>query len=143
VQREAERALFDDELGDLGFLYDLGQITKDAYIAQLRGLLSQLDPEADKEAFRQLTLQIQSLEKSTESLSQFNLPGTLDLNGLFYQARRISQFGEFGTSGATAIDNRTVNITLNVNSGNAQEVIDIINDALGGPPTVGFGTGNY
>lgn len=124
--------LIQDQLGDLDFLFKIGDLTTQQYIAQLEALLAGLDPIADQELYRDIVLQIQDLRNRTNDLS-FNL-GNLFVPSLF-EVRRLATTGFGGTPdqfAAQSVDNRNISIQINlVEGGNLQDVVDVLNDAVG------------
>ena len=143
-EREFE-GLINDQLGDLDFLFNIGELTTQAYIAQLQAILATLDPVADEDLFRDLTLQIQDLRGRTNDLST-NL-GNFDIPSLF-EVRRLAQTGFGGTPDQAGpggnVDNRTINVTMNISDGVSwEDAVDVINDAIGTDAPVTFETRRY
>lgn len=141
---EAQETQFEgiikDQIGDLDFLFKIGELTTQQYIAQLEGILSTLDPIADKDLFRDITLQIQDLRNRTNDLST-NL-GNFDIPSLF-EVRRLAATGFGGTPDQAGpggrVDNRTINVTMNISDGVSwEDAVNVINDAIGTDAPVTF-----
>jgi hypothetical protein len=144
--QEAEfEGLIQDQLGDLSFLFRIGELSTQQYIAQLEGILSTLDPIADKDIFRDITLQIQDLRNRTNDLST-NL-GDFSVPSLF-EVRRLAATGFGGTPDQAgpggSVDNRTISVTLNISDGVSwEDAVNVINDAIGTNAPVSFHSRNY
>ncbi len=139
AQQEQERGLIQLQLDELGFLFNIGDLSTQAYITALQGILDQLDPVADVDLWRQISLQIKNLRDSSNEL-QFNLPDSFDLPTLF-EVRRLNQEGLESTQslqlGQSTVDNRQYEIVLNVQTGlDWDEARDVLADALGADQSV-------
>lgn len=129
------------ELDELGFLFNIGDLSREAYVGALKRILEQLDPVSDQDLWRRISLQIKNLEESASQL-EFNLPDSFDLPTL-YEVRRLNQEGfaptvPFGFQGpSTANDNRTNTITINVQTGmDWEDAREIIGEAIGADQSV-------
>lgn len=147
AQREQQEGLVQAQLGELGFLFNIGDLSTQAYITALQGILDQLDPVADVDLWRQISLQIKGLKESSNEL-QFNLPDSFDLPTL-YEVRRLNQGSFDGTDalqlGTSTTDNRQYSIEINVQTGmDWEDARNILADALGADTNVfSLGTRRY
>lgn len=147
AQNAQQEGLTQAQLGELDFLFNIGDLSTQAYIAALQGILDQLDPVADVDLWRQISLQIKGLKDSSNEL-QFNLPDSFDLPTL-YEVRRLNQ-GSFNGAdalqlGTSTTDNRQYSIEINVQTGmDWDDARDILADALGADTNVfSLGTRRY
>lgn len=131
-------AQLQDQLDQYQFLYDMGKITKAQFIQYLE-TLKQI-PDLTQAQIRDLDRQIKQLQGELARDLQFNLPSQFRLPTL-YEVRRI---GQSGSSQAGYVDNRNVNITLNVTNGTTQQqMVDILTDVVGSAPRISSGTRRY
>jgi hypothetical protein len=147
AQNAQQDGLVQAQLDELGFLFNIGDLSTQAYITALQEILNQLDPVADVDLWRRISLQIKGLKDSSNEL-QFNLPDSFDLPTL-YEVRRLNQ-GSFGGAdalqlGASTTDNRQYSIEINVQTGmDWDDARDILADALGADTNVfSLGTRRY
>lgn len=127
-----------DQLDDYQFLYDMGKITKAQFIQYLE-TLKQI-PELTEDQIRSLDRQIRSLTQEVGQDLQFNLPTKLALPTL-YEVRRATQAG---STQAGFVDNRQVNIVLNVNNGTTQEqMVSLLEQTIGASSRYGTGARRY
>lgn len=130
AQAAVRDATLQDKLGDYEFLYQMEQITKQQFIQYLQSL-KQI-PDLTEEQIRELDSKIKSLQDELASDLQFNLPSQLNIDGLFYQARRLNQSTTASGAPAGYQDNRTVTVNINVNNGaDEARMVEVVNDALG------------
>lgn len=135
AEEAQQRGLIEAELSDLSFLFQIGELTTAGYIAALETILGTLDPIADEDLFRRITLQIKSLKNSANEL-QFNLPSSFDLPTLFEVRRLAQSSGEIGLTGAPVLgaqqSTTTASIVINVSTGlDWDEAREILGEALG------------
>ncbi len=137
AKANARDAQLASQKDDYQFLYDMGQITKSQFIQYLQ-TLKQI-PDLTTEQIRSLDREIKQLQGELNQDLQFNLPTKFKLPTL-YETRRI---GQTGSSQAAYVDNRNVNIVLNVSDGSSQQqMMQVLTDVIGGGARI-TGTKRY
>ncbi len=125
AENAREQAYFNNELFNLRFLSETGQIGTAAYISSLQALLAQVDTSTQQG--REIFLQIQSIiDGLTSDISnmQFNVPGSIRLPTLFEVRRAL----EADSLGVNYMDNRTQQFTFYVSETiDLDTVVDIVN----------------
>lgn len=133
--RAAQRdGLINEDLGDLDFMYKIGEITAKQYVAGLEAILATVDKVKQRDLFREITLTIQELNNKANSFST-NIPSEIDLPSLF-EVRRLSEgFSGVVTTSPTVggnVDNRVIHLTINIADGeSAESVLEVVEGALG------------
>ncbi len=122
--------LIAEQLSDLQFLFDIGDLTVAQFVAQLEAILAAVDPVAQEDLYQQLVRQLLSLEDVSNDL-RFNLPDSVFPS--FLAVRQLAQgLGPQALTGGTNIDNRTVTITFNVEEGfDWEAAAELLADASG------------
>lgn len=133
---------------DIDIALQLEKITTAQAIAQFQALLQIPNLTADET--NEILLKIKQLQGELSRDLQFDIPSEINLNGLFYQARRINQGGgAYTPAGPGAItDNRTISLFAGatVNASDPKDVermVDTVVDAVSAPPRNGLRIGNY
>jgi hypothetical protein len=122
------QAEFNNQLFQLKFQFERGDIGLQAYLSSLRGLLDQVDTstQAGKELWLQINALIEGLTNDISSQA-FNIPGQIRLPTLF-EVRRAVQAEAMGVN---YLDNRQQNINVYVSSNvEMQAVADAMANAF-------------
>ncbi len=135
AEQQQTEGLINEQIGDLQFLFDIGQLTQAQFVAQLEAILAVIDPIAQKDLFQSIKRTLLGLEDAGGDL-RFNIPDSV--LPAFLEVRRLAQLGVGGgpsaqTQGLSGgIDNSVVTINFNVNNGlDWENASQIIAEALG------------
>lgn len=139
----AQAALRDSQLQQqeqsIDFALQLGRVSVAQAIAQLEALLQ--IPNLTVQETDEILLKIKQLKDQLSSDLSFNLPSEIDVSGLFYESRRLSQtpVGSSYQDNRSVTDNRqfVFQIIGSDTADAAANAVKTIQDALDAPPRNG------
>ena len=136
AEAAARDAEYNDRLGTIDFLLQIGNITTGQAIAMLQAM--QQIPNLTEKELRDIQLKIKSLQQSLSADFQFNLPTNIDLPTA-YEARRVVQSG-----GGDNYDQRQITTTIIVPTGTSvAEIVAIVDSAINPGTNSATGTKRY